>query len=152
MWNLIFLVTKIFCSTLFFRLLTNMLPNFVTSNEHWLFFLFSYLDFRFYFACCPPESFKIICFTCIWSKFVDTSLYSSQNPQQNPCRISPFSKNRGVKLITHRGLGLAKSILCAKFGGIRRSNAKFCEFFSVNPWFWAKIRNFSQVCFSLKKA
>ena len=116
------------------------------------FFLFSYLDFRFYFACCPPESFKIICFTCIWSKFVDTSLYSSQNPQQNPCRISPFSKNRGVKLITHRGLGLAKSILCAKFGGIRRSNAKFCEFFSVNPWFWAKIRNFSQVCFSLKKA
>ena len=36
------------------------------------FFLFSYLDFRFHFACYPPESFKTICFTCIWSKFIDT--------------------------------------------------------------------------------
>ena len=69
----------------------------------------SYLDFRVYFACYPPESFKLICFTCIWSKFVDTSFHSSQNPQQNPCCISQFSRNRGVKLITHRGLGLAKS-------------------------------------------
>ena len=69
----------------------------------------SYLDFCIYFACHPPESFKLIFFTCIWSKFVDTSFHSSQNPQQNPCRISQFSSNRGVKLITHRGLGLAKS-------------------------------------------
>ena len=68
----------------------------------------SYLDFRVYFACYPPESFKLTCFTCIWSKFVDTSFHSSQNPQQNPCCISQFSSNRGVKLITHRGLGLAK--------------------------------------------
>ena len=69
----------------------------------------SYLDFCIYFACHPPESFKLIFFTCIWSKFVDTSFHSSQNPQQNPCRISQFSSNRGVKLITYRGLGLAKS-------------------------------------------
>ena len=34
--------------------------------------LFSYLDFRVCSACYPPESFKIICFTCIWFKFVDT--------------------------------------------------------------------------------
>ena len=65
--------------------------------------------FRVYFACYPPESFKLICFTCIWSKFVDTSFHPSQNPQQNPCHISQFTSNRGVKLITHRGLGLAKS-------------------------------------------
>ena len=48
-----------------------------------IFLLFSYLDFRVYFACYLPESFTIICLTCIWSKFVDTSFYSSQNPQQN---------------------------------------------------------------------
>ena len=80
----------------------------------------SYLDFRVYFACYPPESFKLICFTCIWSKFVDTSFHSSQNPQQNPCHISQFSSNRGVKLITHRGLGLAKSTPNLAIG----SNAK----------------------------
>ena len=40
--------------------------------------LFSYLYFRVYFACYPPESSKIICLTCIWSKFVDTSFHSSQ--------------------------------------------------------------------------
>ena len=27
---------------------------------------------------------KIIWLTCMWSKFVDTSFHSSQNPQQNP--------------------------------------------------------------------
>ena len=36
------------------------------------FFLFSYLNFRFHFACYPPESFKTICLTCIWSEFIDT--------------------------------------------------------------------------------
>ena len=58
------------------------------------FLLFSYLDFRVYLACYPPESFKIICLTCIWSKFVDTSFHghSSQNPPQHPCRVSDFSK------------------------------------------------------------
>ena len=45
--------------------------------------LFSYLYFRVYFACYPPESFKIICLTCIWLKFVGTSCHSPQNPQQN---------------------------------------------------------------------
>ena len=74
------------------------------------FLLFSYLDFRVYLACYPPESFKIICLTCIWSKCVDTSFHgrSSQNPQQNPCRISHSSqKNRCVTLITDRELELA---------------------------------------------
>ena len=60
------------------------------------------------FASYPPESFKIICFTCIWSKFVDTSFHSLQNPQQTPCSISQFSKSGR----THWGLGLRKSI-CA---------------------------------------
>ena len=41
--------------------------------------LFYNLYFRVYFACYPPESFKIICLTCIWLKFVDTSFHSSQN-------------------------------------------------------------------------
>ena len=45
-------------------------------------FVFSYLDFRVYFASYPPESFKIICLTCIWLKFVDTSFHSSQKPPQ----------------------------------------------------------------------
>ena len=71
------------------------------------FLLFSYLDFRVYCASYPPESIKIIFFTCIWSKFVDTSFHSSQNPQQNPCRNSQFSKKRGVKQITDRRLELA---------------------------------------------
>ena len=43
------------------------------------------------FAFHPPESFKIICFTCIWSQFVDTSFHSLQNPQQTPRHISQFS-------------------------------------------------------------
>ena len=37
------------------------------------FFLFSYLDF--FFVCYPPESFKTIRLTCIWSKFIDTSFH-----------------------------------------------------------------------------
>ena len=41
--------------------------------------LFSYLDFRVCSACYPLESFKIICLTCIWLKFVDTSFHSSRN-------------------------------------------------------------------------
>ena len=50
------------------------------------FLLFSYLYFRVYFACYPPESSKIISLTCIWSKFVDTSFHSSQKPRQNSSR------------------------------------------------------------------
>ena len=50
------------------------------------FLLFSYLDFRVYFAFYPPESFKIICLTCIWSKFVDTRFHSPQKPAKNSSR------------------------------------------------------------------
>ena len=46
------------------------------------FLLFSYLDFRVNFACYSPASFKIICLTRIWSKFVDLRFYSSQKPPQ----------------------------------------------------------------------
>ena len=99
--------------------------------------LFSYLYFRVYFAWYPPESFKIICLTCIWLKFVDTSFHSSQNPQQNPSRrdrhFYQIWKNRWVKLKTPRGLELgkwlAKSFLTSlwvKFGG----NRKYRNFFS----------------------
>ena len=48
--------------------------------------LFSYLDFSVCFPCYPPKSFKIICLTCIWLKFVDTSFHSSQNMRQNSSR------------------------------------------------------------------
>ena len=41
--------------------------------------LFSYLDFRVCSACYPPESFKIICLTYIWLKFVDASFHSSRS-------------------------------------------------------------------------
>ena len=44
--------------------------------------LFSYLDFPVCFACYPPKSFKIICLTCIWFKFVDTTFHSSQKKPQ----------------------------------------------------------------------
>ena len=79
------------------------------------------------FASYPPQSFKIICFTCIWSKFVDISFHSLQNPQQTPCCISQFSKNGR----THRGLGLAKSI-CAPNLETTGSNAKFGEYISLS--------------------
>ena len=82
------------------------------------------------FASYPPESFKIICLACIWSKFVDTSFHSSQNPQQTPCRISQFS-NRSVKLRTHRGLGLAKSISAPNLE-TTGSNAKFGEYLTID--------------------
>ena len=49
--------------------------------------LFSYLDFRGFLACYPPESFKIICLTCIRLKFVDTSFHSPQKP---PHQIAIF--------------------------------------------------------------
>ena len=89
------------------------------------FLLFCYLHFRVCFACYPPESFKIICFTCIcsiWLKFVDTSFHSSQKPRQINSEWRRLLKNRRVKLKTPRELELstylAKSInfLWAKFG------------------------------------
>ena len=67
----------------------------------------SYVHFRVCFACYPPESFKIICLTCIWLKFVDTSFHSSQKSRQiNPESRQLFSKtlkNRCVRLKTPRG-------------------------------------------------
>ena len=86
--------------------------------------LFSYLDFCFL-------SSRILQNDMLHLYLVKIRRYklSSQNPQQNPCRISQFSKNRGVKLITYRGLELAKSI-CAPNLEATGSNAKFCEFIS----------------------
>ena len=61
--------------------------------RHARFKLFSYLDFPVCFACYPPESFKTICLTCIWLKFVDTSFHSSQRSQKNiPRRRRNFLK------------------------------------------------------------
>ena len=57
-----------------------------SANLKQRFLLFSYLYFRVDFACYPPKSSKIICLTCIWSKFVDTSFHSSQKPRQNSSR------------------------------------------------------------------
>ena len=85
------------------------------------FLLFSYLDFRVYLACYPPESVKIICLTRVWSKCVDTSFHghSSQTPQQNPCRISHFSKKQLRYANNRPGTGTSHIIgqnLWAKFG------------------------------------
>ena len=92
--------------------------------------VFSYLDLPVCFACYPPKSFKIICLTCIWLKFVDTSFHSSQKKSQKPLTehgyFSKILKEDGVKLKLPRGwkLGpyLAKTInfLCAKFGSNRK--------------------------------
>ena len=71
--------------------------------------LLSYLDFHVRFACYPPESFKIICLTCIWLKFVDTSFHSCKRSHKNIHVAAPFShilKNCCVKLKTPRGLEL----------------------------------------------
>ena len=51
-----------------------MLPEYGPLAE--LHLLFSYLDFRVCLAGYPPESFRIICLTCIWFKFVDTNFHS----------------------------------------------------------------------------
>ena len=77
-----------------------------------------------------PESFKIICLTCIWLKFVDTSFHSTQKSRPATSHVerhfSNSLKNPLVKLKTPQGLKLgtqlAKSInfLWAKFGGNRK--------------------------------
>ena len=71
------------------------------------------------FASYPPESFKIICFTCIWSKFVYASFRSSQNPQQHPCRISQF-KTSWREAHNLPGTGTSQIYLCTKFGVNRK--------------------------------
>ena len=79
-------------------------------DRHARFKLFSYLDFRVCFACYPPESFKIICLTCVWLKFIDTSFHSRQKHPQITSNFGrhcySFLKNRCVKLKTPRGLEL----------------------------------------------
>ena len=72
------------------------------------FLLFSYLDFRVYLACYPPESFKIIRLTCIWSKCINTSFHghSSQSPQQNPCAFLIFQKNSCVMYRSNRSFNI----------------------------------------------
>ena len=42
--------------------------------------------FSRFFCLLSSNILKIICLTCIWSKFVDTSFHPSQNPQQNCSR------------------------------------------------------------------
>ena len=62
----------------------------------------SYVHFRVCFACYPPESFKIICLTCIWLKFVDTSFHSSQTPRQtNPESRRHFLTNSNCEPASH---------------------------------------------------
>ena len=46
-------------------------------------------QFRVYFACYPPESFRIVCLTCIRFTFVDTSFHYSQNRLTKIPRDSP---------------------------------------------------------------
>ena len=98
--------------------------------RHASFKLFSCLDFPVCFPCYPPKSFKIICLTCIWLKFVDTSFHSSQKKSQKPLtahgQFIQSLKDRCVKLKLPGGwkLGpyLAQPInfLWAKFGGNRK--------------------------------
>ena len=75
------------------------------------FLLFSYLDFRVYFACYPPELFKIICLLDL--HLVEIRRYKlSFSPKPATkffLRGPPFLpdlKNRFVKLKTPRGLQL----------------------------------------------
>ena len=101
---------------------------------------FSYFDFRVCFACYPPKSFKTICLTCIWLKFVDISFHSMQkHPKYFSLRTAIFlhfwkivawsSKLAGgwdkahnwLKLLTSCGPNLEES----------GSNAIFCDFFLV---------------------
>ena len=42
--------------------------------------------FSRFFGLLSSKILKIICLTCTWSKFVDTSFHPSQNPQQNTSR------------------------------------------------------------------
>ena len=87
-----------------------------SANLKQRFLLFSFLGFRLYFVCYPPESFKTICLTYIWSKFVENS---------------PGAHN-WLNLLTPYGSNL----------GAIGSNAIFGEFFSLQflqePFFPAR--------------
>ena len=88
--------------------------------------LFSYLDFPVCFPCYPPKSFKIICLTCIWLKFVDTSFHSSQKKSiKHHTHRQTFSQNwkdRCVKLKTPGGV-----TSCGPNMGAIGSNAIFWQ-------------------------
>ena len=106
------------------------MPNIITNhaitytNDTQRSFVFSYHDFRVYFACYPPESFKIICLTCIWLKFVDTSFHSSQKPPQiSAASVAILNRWEALNFLW------AKS---ANVGAIR-SSAIFCDFFVIVP-------------------
>ena len=98
--------------------------------RHTRFKLFFLPRFPVCFACYAAESFKIICLTCIWLKFVNTSFHSSQKKsQKHHTHWQTFCqslKDSCVKLKLPGGwkLGpyLAKPInfLWAKFGGNRK--------------------------------
>ena len=88
--------------------------------------LFSYLDFRLLTS-------RILQNNLLHLYLVKIRRYKLSffaKPQQTPRSISQFS-NRSVKLGTHRGLGLAKSI-CAPNLETTGSNAKFGEYISLS--------------------
>ena len=109
-----------------------------SGNWRQRFLLFSYLDFRVCFACYPPKSFKTICLTCIWLKFVDISFHSMQkHPKYFSLRTAIFlhfwkivawsSKLAGGWNKAHNSLKLLTS--CGPNLEVSRSNVIFCDFF-----------------------
>ena len=98
--------------------------------QHTRFKLFFLPRFPVCFACYVPESFKIICFTCIWLKFVDTGFHSSQKKsQKHHTHRQTFCqslKDSCAKLKRPRGLELGPylarpiNFLWAKFWGNRK--------------------------------
>ena len=64
------------------------------------------LIFAGFFACYPPESFKIICLTCIWLNKARSSQTPPQISTASDGHIFKFFKNRCVKLKTRWGLEL----------------------------------------------
>ena len=103
--------------------------------------LFSYLDFRVCFACYPPESFKIICLTCIWLTFVDTSFHSTEKQRPTTshvgCHFSKFFEKSLRK--AHNWLNLLTS--CGPNWNWRQSEVRqfLARFFCVLDQFWSKF-------------
>ena len=98
------------------------------------FLLFSYLDFCICFACYPPESFKIICLTLIWLKFVDTlSFHSSQKPPHPPWdrQFSQFFEKSMCEAQNTIGAGTRLNLLTSPGPNLESigSNAIFCQLF-----------------------
>ena len=102
------------------------------------------------FACYTAESFKIICLTCIWFKFVDTTFNSSQKkPQKHTTADGHFTTivcNHCVKLKTARGLELGPNWLnlltsCGPNLEAIGSNAIFLRNFPRFQWNTTEICN-----------